>query len=197
MSKFAKVISTIPLIVAPFLVYYLFTRSGYHAAFVALVTLMAVSRAPLIIRDRRLWSTVLPNIALIGLYMILGLVFPHILMVKLLPAFINLVLFTIFTYSIISPPSVIEKIASAMSEGRFQEDQINYTRKVTVVWSVFFFLDMLAVVYIAFYRTMLDWAVFTGAINYILIGVLFFGEILYRKLFLEPAWVKKEEPTDI
>ena len=128
--------------------------------------------------------------------MILGLIFPHILMVKLLPAFINLVLLSIFTYSIISPPTVIEKFASAMHKGQFKKEQVDYTRKITVIWAVFFLLDLLAVVYIAFYRTMLDWAIFTGAINYILMGIIFFGEVLYRKISMEPAWAKEEtKPT--
>ncbi|HJM83169.1 MAG TPA: hypothetical protein QF720_06210 [Nitrospinota bacterium] len=187
MSKLVKVISAGPLIAAPFIVYYLFVDFGYHTAFLTMVVLMLVSRVPFLIRDSRLWITVFTNVTIIGAYIIIGLIFPHILIVKLLPAFINLVLFVIFSYSIIFPPSVIETIASAMHEKKFNQHQIDYAIKVTKVWSVFFLLDMLAIVYIAFYRTMFDWAVFTGGINYIMLGILFFGEILYRKFYFEPT----------
>ncbi len=189
MAIAAKTIETAPLAVAPFVAYYMFTRSGYYAAFIALVGLVSVSRV-LLLRDRRLRMSVLRHMGLIGLYMIFGLVFPHILVVKLLPAFINLALFIMFTNSIFHPPSIIETFAEAMTKTRLGEDQVSYCRKVTAMWSVFFILDLALVVYVALFRPMLDWAIVTGVINYILIAVLFLGELAYRKVFFESARAK-------
>jgi len=185
----AKTVEIAALAMAPFVAYYMFTRSGYYAAFIALVGLMSVSRV-LLLRDRRLRASVLRHMGLIGLYMIFGLVFPHILVVKLLPAFINMALFAMFTHSIIHPPSIIETFATAMAKTRLGKDQVSYCRKVTAMWSTFFILDLALVVYVALFRPMLDWAIVTGVVNYILIAFIFLGELAYRKVFFEPARAK-------
>jgi uncharacterized membrane protein len=53
------------------------------------------------------------------------------------PVFISLLFFTVFAFSLIYPPSVIELLA------RFEDPElpprgVAYTRKVTQVWCVFF-----------------------------------------------------------
>ncbi|MFL0796654.1 MAG: hypothetical protein K6L73_04100 [Cellvibrionaceae bacterium] len=102
---------------------------------------------------------------------------------KFYPVAINLTLLCIFALSLIKPPSVIERIAR-LKEPNLPETGVQYTRKVTGIWCVFFTLNGTA----ALYSTTLSleaWTLYNGLISYILMGILLGGEMLYRKIRIQ------------
>lgn len=61
-------------------------------------------------------------------------------------------------------------------------DQIReYTRNVTIIWVVLFFAMSTWSILLLWLGTPALWSLFTNVINYILVGILFFGEFIFRK----------------
>lgn len=59
-----------------------------------------------------------------------------------------------------------------------------YTRRLTLVWSVFFTLMMIQSVLLAFFAPIEIWSLFANVLNYIAVALLFVGEYLYRRQHL-------------
>ena len=86
----------------------------------------------------------------------------------------------VFSYSLLKPPSVIERLAR-LQEPDLPEEGVIYTKKVTLVWCVFFVFNILASLYTVFYTSTEIWTLYNGLISYVLMGTLFLSELLYRK----------------
>lgn len=99
--------------------------------------------------------------------------------VLLYPVLINMVLFIVFITSYFRPPTVIELLARTQ-EPDLPESGIRYTRKVTLVWCIFFLLNGS----IAFLTTLMDrdwWLFYNGFAAYLLMATLFLAEMIVRK----------------
>ncbi|WP_444998336.1 hypothetical protein [Aliikangiella sp. IMCC44359] len=107
-----------------------------------------------------------------------------ILSLKIYPVAINLTLLFIFAYSVVYPPSVIEQIAK-ISEPELPQSGIVYTRKVTIIWCMFFLCNGMFSLYTAIFTSIQFWTLYNGLIAYILMGTLFGSELVYRKIFLK------------
>jgi uncharacterized membrane protein len=88
----------------------------------------------------------------------------------------------LFGYSLISPPSIIERIAR-LKEPNLPPAAIHYTRRVTQVWCGFFVINACISLATIFWTTPLIWSLYNGVIAYILMGLLFAGEYFIRKQF--------------
>ena len=77
---------------------------------------------------------------------------------------------------------MIERFARII-EGEMPDFTLPYCRKVTWVWCVFFAANSLAIVLLALAAPLAWWALFTGLVSYLLMGALFSGEFLVRKLW--------------
>jgi uncharacterized membrane protein len=100
----------------------------------------------------------------------------------LYPVLVNALMFLLFFGSWLKPPTVIEMIARTR-EPQLPEQAILYTRKLTLVWCAFFVVNGS----IAFATLSLGrewWTLYNGLISYLLLGALFFGELLFRKRLL-------------
>lgn len=95
------------------------------------------------------------------------------------PVLVNAVLLGVFTASIVSPPSVIERLAR-LREPELKPAAVAYTRGVTIVWAVFFALNGAAALYTALFTPLETWALYNGLIAYLLIGALFAMEFAIR-----------------
>ncbi len=102
---------------------------------------------------------------------------------RLNPVIISSAIFCTFTYSLIKPPSMIEVFAR-LQDKNLPENAIPYCRKITIIWSIFLFLNSSIALYTALKADIKLWAVYNGFISYILMGILFAGEYLYRKIIL-------------
>ncbi|HEZ2311327.1 TPA: hypothetical protein WHR96_000813 [Neisseria meningitidis] len=100
------------------------------------------------------------------------------------PVLVNLMMLAVFGGSLFAGQTVIEKLAR-LQQPDLPEKAVHYTRRVTQVWCVFFIINgTLAALLVRLGRY--DWwAVYTGVIAYVLMGMLFAGEWLYRKLVLK------------
>lgn len=105
----------------------------------------------------------------------------------LYPIFINALLGTIFAISL-KDEAIITKIAKkqASLKGKILDQKaISYTRNLTKIWIIFFILNAFISFILIFLDDKIYWTLYCGVISYILIGILFGAEILYRKFILQ------------
>ncbi|GGI54284.1 hypothetical protein [Oxalicibacterium solurbis] len=102
-----------------------------------------------------------------------------LLPLKMYPVLINGVMLAVFSYSLISPPSIIERIAR-LRDPAFPDAAVRYTRRVTVVWCVFFVVNGAIALYTALWSSEEVWSLYNGVIAYVLMGLLFGIEFLFR-----------------
>ena len=99
---------------------------------------------------------------------------------KLYPFIVNATLLGVFVFSLIVPPTAIERIAR-MRDPQLPEQAISYTRRVTQVWCVFFTVNGAIALYTALYASSALWSLYNGFLAYIFIGLLFAGEYCVRR----------------
>ncbi|MGD8784510.1 MAG: hypothetical protein PVG75_08720 [Thioalkalispiraceae bacterium] len=97
------------------------------------------------------------------------------------PVGLNITFFFIFTSSLIYPPSVIERIARAFHT-EFPDSAVRYTRNVTIVWTVFFAVNIVVSTWTVLIDNMEVWTVYNGLISYVIVGILLGGELVVRKI---------------
>jgi uncharacterized membrane protein len=95
------------------------------------------------------------------------------------PVAVNLIFLVLFGYSLFRPPSMIERFARVKNPD-LPESGVNYTRRVTGLWCVFFLCNGLAALYTAAAATFKIWVLYNGLISYLLIGALLAGEYCFR-----------------
>lgn len=105
-----------------------------------------------------------------------------LLPLKLYPVLVSCVMLAVFGYSLLSPPSVIERMAR-VREANLKPAVIAYTRRLTQIWCVFFVINGALAFATAMWATEAVWSIYTGVISYVLMGALLGGELLYRPRF--------------
>ncbi|MDR1162552.1 MAG: hypothetical protein LBM17_01755 [Candidatus Accumulibacter sp.] len=99
---------------------------------------------------------------------------------RLYPVVVNLGSLALFAFSLVVPPSIVERIAR-LSEPDLSEAGVVYTRRVTCLWCVFFVFNASMAAYTVFYTSREFWALYNGLIAYLLMGALFAGEWCCRR----------------
>ncbi|MEZ5482227.1 MAG: hypothetical protein R3E73_08595 [Porticoccaceae bacterium] len=99
------------------------------------------------------------------------------------PVLINITFLCLFLASLLNPPSIIEKLAR-LKDPDIPHSAIPYTRKVTIVWCYFFFING-AIAFITVYLNEYWWLLYNGLISYLLIALLVTGEMLFRRKIIE------------
>lgn len=102
---------------------------------------------------------------------------------KLYPVAVNGVLLCTFAFSLMNPPSVIERLAR-LKDKNLPDKAIAYTRKLTIIWCCFFIANGLIALWTALAATDEIWALYNGFIAYVLIGLLLGGEVIVRRFFI-------------
>jgi uncharacterized membrane protein len=95
------------------------------------------------------------------------------------PAASNLALLVAFGASLAGEQSTIERLARAQV-GELPPDEVTYCRRVTEVWCGLFAANAAASAWFALRGSRESWAVYTGAVSYVLIGALLASEYVYR-----------------
>ena len=98
---------------------------------------------------------------------------------KLYPVLVNAVLLVAFALSVLRPPTVIERLARLRHPDLPQEG-VCWVAKVTKAWCVFFVLNGGIALWTALSASDAAWALYNGAIAYVLIGAMLGGEWLMR-----------------
>lgn len=105
-----------------------------------------------------------------------------LLPLKLYPVLVNAAFLAAFGYSLMAPPSMVERLAR-LREPDLPPAAVRYTRRVTEVWCGFFILNGAAALGTALWATDAVWSLYTGVISYVLMGMLFGAEFLLRLRF--------------
>ncbi len=103
-----------------------------------------------------------------------------LLPLKLYPLLVNLLLLLVFAASLRFPPPIIERLAR-LSEPELPPRAVRYTRRVTEVWCGFFVLNGGLSLLTALYASEAVWALYNGLISYLMMGLLFGVEWLFRQ----------------
>ncbi|MEP0355393.1 MAG: hypothetical protein ABJH06_02985 [Paraglaciecola sp.] len=100
--------------------------------------------------------------------------------IKFYPVAMSLMFFAMFSYSLIYPPTVIERFARIKNKN-LSDYGVSYTRFFTKVWCGFFILNAGISFYTALYSDIEIWTLYNGIISYILMGILGASEWLIRQ----------------
>ncbi|MNT08579.1 hypothetical protein D3C72_1433260 [compost metagenome] len=126
--------------------------------------------------DVVLWFVLLNNI--------LNLYFKSPVIIKIYPAMMSLCFFGIFAHSLWIKKPLIEKFAR-MYEKNISEKRLQYIWKLTILWTVWLFINTTLAFYTAFFAPMKTWVLYNNLIFYIICGCLFAADFGYRKLIFD------------
>jgi uncharacterized membrane protein len=170
----------IAVVIFPFSVYFLIERLGVEWLGAILMLLLAVRMLPLI-RSRR-WA---PVLFLTGALLFVGVLkwTGDATILQLYPTFISLGLLTAFGLTLIYPPSMVERFATAAGMV-VNSRSVTYTRAVTILWCVFFSINAVVSAVIALGGSMRAWTIYNGFLSYVIIGVIFASEYVFRQYYM-------------
>ena len=100
--------------------------------------------------------------------------------IKLYPFAVSLTLLATFILSLLNPPSAIERLAR-LKEPNLSPRAVAYTRVVTKVWCVFFFINGGLALATALWMSDAAWALYNGLLSYLAMGCLFSVEWIIRQ----------------
>lgn len=148
----------------------------FEPRWLALMLLVIVSARAAVSRDP-VWLVAAGGaLVLVAVSMLANQLLP----LKLYPVLVNAVMLAVFAISLRHPPSAIERLAR-LREPELPPSAIAYTRKVTMVWCVFFIGNGAIALATALWASERAWATYNGLIAYLLMGLLFAGEWLVRQ----------------
>ena len=103
----------------------------------------------------------------------------NLVSLRFYPALVNGVMLVIFSWSLLSPPSLIERLAR-LQHPDLPPEGVIYTRRVTQVWCVFFIVNGMIALATALCSSFEVWSLYNGLIAYLLMGILLSGEYIVR-----------------
>jgi uncharacterized membrane protein len=131
----------------------------------------------------RAWTVALAMVA-IGL-LALAAVSPQGA-VKAYPVLVSLAAASVFGASLISSPTLVERIAR-ITEPDLPPEGVVYTRAVTKVWTAFLVGNAAVATAVGIWGSAEQWTLWNGLISYLLMGALFAGEWTFRRFVLRRA----------
>ena len=102
---------------------------------------------------------------------------------KITPVLINLNFLILFATSLFKPPSMVERFARLKFKN-LPPEATPYCRNVTYIWILFFIGNGSIAIWTVF-QEMKIWTFYNGFLSYILMGVIFAGEFIYRTIFIK------------
>jgi len=118
-------------------------------------------------------------LVLLGLAYLLTFLFNEGRFFLFVPAMFSVALLVSFGRSLLRPPSMVELFAR-MKQPDMSTEKVSYCRCVTLLWVVFFLWNASVSTALALFAELETWTIYNGFIAYLLIGVLFVGEFIYR-----------------
>jgi uncharacterized membrane protein len=104
-------------------------------------------------------------------------------LLKFPPVAFNLALAAWFGRSLLpGEEPVIGWFARVERGAELPQDLAGYARGMTVIWTLFFIAMVFSALALALFADPGAWSVFTNGVDYLLVGVLFVGEYVYRRL---------------
>jgi len=106
--------------------------------------------------------------------------FSPLMGLKAYPIFVSFGLAVLFGYTLLWPPTVIERIAR-LYDPELPDAARPYLIKVTAAWISFFLVNAGLSAWTAASGSLELWTLYNGLISYLLMGVLFTGEFIVRQ----------------
>jgi len=104
-------------------------------------------------------------------------------LLRLPPVIINLALAVWFGRTLApGEEPMISWFARLVRGTELAPDLARYTRRSTLMWTAFFVSMAAAAAALAVWATPQTWSLFANGIDYLLVGVLFFGEYVFRRV---------------
>ncbi len=100
---------------------------------------------------------------------------------KIYPVLMSIGALIIFASTLIKPPSMIERFARIL-EPDLPQSGVIWTKNVTMVWCGFFLINACIALFTVLFASTQTWVLYNGFISYILMGLLFLGEFILRKI---------------
>jgi len=123
------------------------------------------------------WSS--PLFFIVMLYFGFAIWSDQLFTLRFYPVIANVAILLLFSWSLYSPPSLIERIAR-IQHPDLPTEGIVYTRRVTQVWCLFFIFNGAIALVTALWSSFEIWSLYNGLIAYLLMGILFAGEYIVR-----------------
>ena len=103
-------------------------------------------------------------------------------MLRILPIIVYLALGAWFGRTLLRGRQPLISGLASLERGELEPVLARYTRRLTALWSAFFFAMAVLSAVFAVLADAETWSLFTNGVNYLLIALLFFGEYAYRRL---------------
>ncbi|MGZ8186201.1 MAG: hypothetical protein ACXWTL_07130 [Methylobacter sp.] len=103
----------------------------------------------------------------------------NLVTLRFYPVLVNEMMLLVFSWSLLSPPSLIERLAR-LQHPDLPPEGIIYTRRVTQAWCVFFIINGSIALTTALWSSFEFWSLYNGLIAYLLMGILLGGEYIIR-----------------
>jgi uncharacterized membrane protein len=103
------------------------------------------------------------------------------LVLLFVPVLVSLGLLFAFARTLWRGPPLVETLAR-LSVGELSPAEVRYCRGVTLLWCAFFVANAGASAWLALWGSLEAWALWTGALAYVAVGVLFAAELTVRSL---------------
>jgi uncharacterized membrane protein len=181
MRKVLRVLGSLFLATYPVIVYFGITHWNPRAV-ALLLSLVLVAMLPIRYRNggrKHLWAVVQVPLAVLAL-LILAAFLNDRRLVLALPVLVNAVLLLHFAGSLVGPVPLVERLAR-LEQPELSPSEVRYCRSVTWLWVSFFVVNGLVAGVLAVTGPLSLWAVYTGLVSYLLIGLVFTGEFIVRR----------------
>jgi len=181
MRQLLTALSAIVLLAYPFAVYYGIDKFGLSIMGILLAVLFVLRIFTASKTKLKEFKQLAIISGLIGITLIvLGILFRSKGWLLFYPVAVNACMLLVFAGSLKQPQTIIERLAR-LQEPDLPESGVEYTRKVTQVWCLFFLLNGSVALYTCF-LSLEAWTLYNGLISYILIGALFAIEWIVRQI---------------
>jgi uncharacterized membrane protein len=97
----------------------------------------------------------------------------------LYPCLMSMTAFSLFALSMVSPPTLIERLAR-LREPDLPPQAVRYCRRVNLVWCVFLAANSAVAAWTVLQADHRVWLLYNGFLSYVLMGALFAGELVVR-----------------
>ena len=181
MQTVVRVVGALFLATYPVIVYLGITNWGPRAVAVLLLSVLVPMLA---IRYRtrtseHLWGVVRVPLAVLAVLVLAALMNDHRLVLAL-PVLVNAILLLHFAGSLVGPVPLVERLAR-LEQPELSPSEVRYCRSVTWLWVSFFVVNGVLAGILAVTGPLSLWAVYTGFVSYLLIGLVFTGEFIVRR----------------
>jgi len=176
-----KILAVVLFLFYPVLIYCLLKYVSLRIASFILVAVVFANFGSRILANPKTFKSILVQLIGIVTIIVTGAILNNEFFILHLPVFINLFLLAHFTYTIFSPPCMIERYASMFQSDLPDAEQV-YCRHVTFFWIAFFCFNILVTETIICFGDLALWTLYVGFISYLLIGLIFSIEYIIRKV---------------